>query len=289
MTTPDPEDRITLRQSWLGQLAMCPERARQDLMGISESTESSNTAIGTAVHYGIEQCLLEVMQTGDPFPLYETQQIAMGEWNRKEPEIVRWNHKPTEAADIIAANTEVWWNEVRAGVRPIAVEHEFNLPIVPARWTHDVGGSLIHPEIWLKGSIDCVQEPGLPIIDWKNPGRKPSSEWEKKRWSVQAAAYTWAMATERDAPLLPSGVPKQPQQFEFVHLVKGTVHRTLVDVGPAEWQSLIALATSAATLIAANLPVWPLTMSGWHCSPKWCGAWATCRGKVAGPDPWNQL
>ena len=161
-------------------------------------------------------------------------------------------------------------------MRPIAVEHDFNLPIVPESETH--------PEIWLKGTIDCVQELGLPTIDWKNPGRKPSSEWEKKRWSVQAAAYTMALAIEAGEES-----PSTPREFEFVHLVKGTVHRTLVEVGVAEWQSLIALAISAATLIAANLPVWPLTMSGWHCSPKWCGAWATCRGKVAGPDPWNQL
>ena len=271
-------DRITLRQSWLGQLAMCPERARQDLMGISESTESSNTAIGTAVHYGIEQCLLDQMQTGDPLPLHDTQEMAMGEWMRKEPEVVRWNHKRNEATEIILANTEAWWNEVRPGLHPTAVEYEFDLPIAPKTETH--------PEIWLKGTIDCVQEPGLPTIDWKNPGRKPSAEWEKKRWSVQAAAYTWALASEGQPPAF---TPSEPRQFEFVHLVKGTVHRTLVDVGPAEWQSLIALAMSAGTLIAANLPVWPLTMSGWHCSPKWCGAWATCRGAVAGPDPWNQL
>jgi len=271
-----PEDRITLRQSWLGQLAMCPERARQDLLGISESTESSNTAIGTAVHYGIEQCLLEQMQTGEPMALRETQEIAVGEWTRKEPEIVRWNHKTSEAVEIIAANTEAWWNEVRPGLRPTAVEHEFNLPLIV---DHE-------PEIWLKGTIDCVQEPGLPIIDWKNPGRKPSDAWEKKRWSVQAAAYTWAIGAEGESPTTSAS---EPRQFEFVHLVKGTVHRTLVDVGPAEWASLVMLARSAGTLIAANLPVWPLTMSGWHCSPKWCGAWATCRGKLAGPDPWNQL
>jgi len=274
--TSPPEDRITLRQSWLGQLAMCPERARQDLLGISESTESSNTAIGTAVHYGIEQCLLDQMQTGEPMTMRETQEIAVGEWNRKVPEIVRWNHKSTEAIEIIAANTEVWWNEVRPGLRPTAVEHEFNLPLV---LDHE-------PEIWLKGTIDCVQEPGMPIIDWKNPGRKPHDAWEKKRWSVQAAAYTWAIGAEGESPAISTF---EPREFEFVHLVKGTVHRTLVDVGPAEWASLVMLARSAGTLITANLPIWPLTMSGWHCSPKWCGAWATCRGKLAGPDPWNQL
>ena len=75
-----PQDRIILRQSWLGQLAMCPERARQDMLGISESTESSNTAIGTSVHYGIEQCLIEKMETGDPLPKSETICASIEEW-----------------------------------------------------------------------------------------------------------------------------------------------------------------------------------------------------------------
>ena len=85
-------EKIILRQSWLGQLAMCPERARQDMLGISESTESSNTAIGTSVHYGIEQCLIEKMETGTPLPKSETISASLEEWARKESEIVRWNH-----------------------------------------------------------------------------------------------------------------------------------------------------------------------------------------------------
>ena len=86
-----------------------------------------------------------------------------------------------------------------------------------------------------------------------------------------------------------SGMAAENTGFEFVHLVKGEVHRTVTDYGPVEWASLVALARSAGTLIAADLPVWPLRMEGWHCSPKWCGAWSSCRGRFAGPDPWNQL
>ena len=241
-TATGTDDRIILRQSWLGSLAMCPERARQDMLGISQSTESSNTAIGTAVHYGIEQCLITKMETGDPLPKSETICASIEEWVRKEPEIVRWNHK-----------VEL----------PLVVDHK--------------------PEIWLQGTIDCVQSFPRPIVDWKNPGRKPSDDWEKKRWSVQAAAYTWAVSAMSD------NILTEPLDFEFVYLVKGKVYRTTVNAGPAEWASLVALARSAGSLISANLPVWPLNMTGWHCAPKWCGAWATCRGRFAGPDPWNQL
>jgi len=268
-----PEDRIILRQSWLGTLAMCPERARQDMLGISESTESSNTAIGTSVHYGIEQCLIEQMETGDPLPKSETICASLEEWFRKEQEVVRWNHKVDECVKIIELNTSAWWDEVRQDIKPIAVEHKFELPLVVDH----------KPEIWLQGTIDCIQEFPRPIVDWKNPGRKPSDDWEKKRWSVQAAAYTWAVSAMADNNLT------EPLDFEFVYLVKGKVHRTTVNAGPAEWASLVALARSAGTLISADLPVWPLNMVGWHCAPKWCGAWSTCRGRFAGPDPWNQL
>jgi len=268
-----PADRIVLRQSWLNEMGMCPERARQSMLGISQDTQSTSTMLGTAVHYGIEQCLTEVMETGDPLTREQTVDVALGYWHDHRSEIVRWNHKEAEPPKIIEANAAVWWDEVRPVVRPTAVEWTFELPLVVDH----------KPEIWLKGTVDCVQEFPQPIIDWKNPGRKPSNDWEKKRWSVQAAAYTWAVATQSDNGLT------EPLGFQFVHLVKGKVHTTLVDSGPAEWASLVALARSAGTLIAADLPVWPLRMEGWHCSPKWCGAWGSCRGRFAGPDPWNQL
>ena len=265
--------RIVLRQSWLGSLAMCPERARQDMLGISASTESTSTMLGSSVHYGIEQCLTEKMQTGTPLSLDQTVAASMAYWDDNQHTIARWNHKKGEPEKIIQLNSSAWWTEVMPEVYPTAVEWTFELPLVVDH----------KPEIWLKGTIDCVQEFPRPIIDWKNPGRKPSDDWEKRRWSVQAAAYTWAVAAQADGGLT------EPLQFEFVYLVKGAVHRTLVDFGPAEWASLVALARSAGTLIAADLPVWPLNMTGWHCAPKWCGAWATCRGRFAGPDPWNQL
>ena len=70
-------DRIVLRQSWLGQLSMCPERARQDMLELSESSESTSTAIGTAVHYGIEQCLSETIRSKAPLSVEETVEASM--------------------------------------------------------------------------------------------------------------------------------------------------------------------------------------------------------------------
>jgi len=266
-------DRIVLRQSWLNTLAMCPERARQIWTGACVETGSSNTVLGSAVHYGIEQCLQEQIETGSPLPVAETTDAALGYWAEESKNDIRWNHKPTEPPVIIQKNVDVWHRELLPDLRPIAVEHQFELPLV-----------IDHkPEIWLRGTIDCIQEFPLPIVDWKNPGRKPHNEWEKKRWSVQAAAYTWAVSSDQRNGLT------EPLPFEFVYLVKGEVYRTVVNFGPAEWASLAALARSAGTLINADLPVWPLRMEGWHCSPKWCAAWSSCRGRFTGLDPWKQL
>tara|TARA_R100001082_G_scaffold73980_2_gene42664 strand:+ start:101 stop:781 length:681 start_codon:yes stop_codon:yes gene_type:complete len=224
--------------------------------------------IGTAVHYGIEQCLNETMMTGEPLSQLDSVDSSMGYWNEHSHEIDNWNHTRENAEEIIEANTKVWWNEVMPDIRPIAVEEQFEVPLT----TLESG-----TEVWLTGTIDCVQEFPYAITDWKNPGGKPRDEWLMKRWSVQAAAYTYAVNE-----LYKFG---EPLPFEFVHLVKGKVHRTTVNFGPAEWESLVALAHSAGTLIEANLSTWPLNMAGWWCSPKWCGAWKTCRGQYAGQDP----
>ena len=268
------DDRIILRQSWLGSLAMCPERARQDMLGISKSTESTSTMVGSAVHHGIEMCLQSFIDTGEHTSRDQTIADSLSYWNDNGHEIVRWNHKnEEECLEIIELNSAVWWDEVRSDLFPRSVEHKFEIPLVVDH----------KPEIWLHGTIDLLQHHPAPIVDWKNPGRKPHDDWEKKRWSVQAAAYTFAVASMIDGGI------NEPMQFEFVHLVKGKVYKNLVECGPADWASLVALARSAGTLITADLPVWPLQMSGWHCAPKWCGAWSTCRGRFAGPDPFKQL
>ena len=268
------DDRIILRQSWLGSLAMCPERARQDMLGISKSTESTSTMVGSAVHHGIEMCLQSFIDTGEHTSRDQTIADSLSYWNDNGHEIVRWNHKnEEECLEIIELNSAVWWDEVRSDLFPRSVEHKFEIPLVVDH----------KPEIWLHGTIDLLQHHPAPIVDWKNPGRKPHDDWEKKRWSVQAAAYTFAVASMIDGGI------NEPMQFEFVHLVKGKVYKNLVECGPADWASLVALARSAGTLITADLPVWPLQMSGWHCAPKWCPAWNSCRGRFAGPDPFKQL
>ena len=70
---------------------MCPEMARQNMLGLTENTESTSTMIGTAVHYGIEQCLLETMMTGDSLSREDMISGSMNYWLEHNNEVV-WTH-----------------------------------------------------------------------------------------------------------------------------------------------------------------------------------------------------
>lgn len=47
-------NRVYVRQSWLGDVMMCPERARLALKNPQIRMPSDATIIGTALHHGIE-------------------------------------------------------------------------------------------------------------------------------------------------------------------------------------------------------------------------------------------
>jgi hypothetical protein len=53
----ETEKRIYVRQSWLGDMAICPERARLGHVRPDLRTGSDATIIGTALHAGIEYVL----------------------------------------------------------------------------------------------------------------------------------------------------------------------------------------------------------------------------------------
>ena len=98
------EDRIVLRQSWLGTLSKCPEQARQIWEGVAVETDSSYTMLGTAVHSGIEQCLSAYIDTGTHLGRDTTIDAATAHWKDHEGDIVRWHHKPEAALDVIQKN-----------------------------------------------------------------------------------------------------------------------------------------------------------------------------------------
>ena len=57
MRTDELNKVVYVRQSWLGDMAICPERARLGMVRLEFRSGSDATIIGTAIHTGIESVL----------------------------------------------------------------------------------------------------------------------------------------------------------------------------------------------------------------------------------------
>ena len=57
MKVDEENKRVLVRQSWLKDMLLCPERARLSVIKPEFRTQNDSAAIGTAVHSGIESLL----------------------------------------------------------------------------------------------------------------------------------------------------------------------------------------------------------------------------------------
>lgn len=243
----------TFSASWLKDFATCPEKARRRYFNITASQSTSYTALGSAVHAGIEAALLNMIDGGDRHPelvAADKAQEVMGEPNYVPGSL--------DIPGLIAQHMESFRTQTLPHMHPLVVEEKFDLPVYLDAFR----------EIRLRGVIDCVDR-NLGIIDWKTAG-SPHKIWEKERYEIQPTIYTWAWSKLQ-------GVHVDHMRFVvFVHnkgVQEYTVQRKENHV---DWLRFQALA--AARLIETGLPVWTMNDSGWWCSEKWCAAWNECKG-----------
>lgn len=159
------------------------------------------------------------------------------------------------------------------------------------------GNSFIRPPPWLAGDqpwppggtdqYRCRACNGTGIVwDWKTAGRQYES-WEKERWAIQPSVYTWAACHEW--PELNDFT--DPHTFTYAVMLKnGSTAVQILDVErhQGHWNWMIRQARAIANMVRTNENgPWPLMDHGWHCSPKWCGAWDACKGaELEGTDAW---
>lgn len=266
---PDGRWEHTFSASWLSNFAVCPEQARQRYFKISEYSVNDYTALGSALHAGIEAALIAKKDGDGPTPGNAAEvSYATIERIEAEPgfEYKKWDHDSVRVQ--LSDHLATFWNEIYPILEPKAIEQEFNLAL------HTDGFRSIN----LRGFIDYVDtDPNMGVIDWKTSG-SPYKSWEKERYEKQPTVYPWAWEQL-------TGVPCDEMRYVvFVHGKSPQTFTVPRNPGHIEWLKRQALA--AARLIEANLSIWPMVDSGWHCSPKWCAAWDTCRGQFLGSNPW---
>jgi len=267
----------TYRQSTLDSLDLCLERGRLLLTGEMPRTETDSTAIGTSAHAAIEYCLTEIRDEDYTPPLGVLQELGQLEFEHLSQldnfEYVK--HTPEAARRLVDYCIESWYLEIMPPLAPRAMEFSFD-------------GLLIHEDdertIRINGTIDYDDElSGLG--DWKTAGQKYQA-WEKERWAIQPTVYTLAA---RIMGLESAKADRVPFTY-YVMTKSGKVRTQTITVyrHQGHWDWLVEKCIAVSKLVEADLQVWPKNDTSALCSPLYCGAWGTCKGKHYA-DGWPRL
>lgn len=264
----DPaNNRIYVRQSWLGDALICPQRARYALGLPSMRRGSDATAIGTAVHAGIEQYLGGHVSDLDTFLgnilAYVSQEMDK---DIKRTEI---SEDPEKMERCVTAMGTAWWTDIRPVV-PMGgkIEHKFE---APTGMTASDGS-----EIWFEGTIDYVAPDGT-LWDWKTSSRTYFGK-EKQSQAHQPTVY---VAASRRLGLIPD--TPEPSLFRFGVMVRQVTPKSqivTVQRGPEhiEWLTRQTRSVVDTALRSWGQPDWMMNDQHNLCSPKWCDYWTVCKG-----------
>jgi hypothetical protein len=264
----DPEtNRVLVRQSWLGDALMCPQRAKYALTMPSMRRGSDATAIGTGLHSAIEQVLRE-----DVFELEHMQANARLFVSKELDKDIKRTDLSSDMDHVnrcVDSMCDAWWNGIRPAVATGGlIEYRFVSPL----GVHASNGN----EIWLEGTMDYVAPDGV-IWDWKTAGRSYYAK-EKQTQSHQATCYITA---GRTLDLIPDGA--DPSIFRFgVMFRQDSPKSQIVTVtrGPEQTQWFarqVKSVVDSAIRSWANSD-WPMNDQHNLCSSKWCDYWNVCKG-----------
>lgn len=254
--------RIYVRQSWLNDVMLCPERARLGALYPTLRQGSDATIIGTAVHHGIEALLT----APDKYEFTELVKLSVD----KYAELAAEPHKETGIAEvplliesmILAFTTQVLPHVEHGG----KCEATFDVPL---------GIHLDGYEVYVQGTMDYVTPSGV-LWDWKTSSRV-YNERDKQASAIQATVYAYAAASLGWVP--------NPHHVDFSYGVmvrqqkpRGQVVRLHRNSEHFAWlknqvQSVVHMAHSLGTTGA-----WLRNDQGNLCSAKWCDFWKQCKG-----------
>lgn len=256
---------VYIRQSWLNDLAICPERARFKLEKPEMSSASDATIMGTAVHYGIE-CVLGGICLPDDMATN-----ALNKWEELKQEPYRiTNLDPDKSQVQIISMCEAWKDDILPFVQlggEIEMKFRFPLNATIGDWS-----------VWCEGTMDYVQPNGI-VWDWKTASRTYYAK-EKQSQAIQPTVYA--------AALNHLGLSDYPVEFRYGVMVRQekpkaqivSIHRTEAH---ERWlMHNIKPAVVNAVRVGINNN-WLMNDTSALCSEKWCDYWSLCKGAFLSP------
>ena len=265
----DDETIVWVRQSWLNDAMLCPERARLGVLKPEWRSGSDATVLGTAVHTAIEQVLRGacVIDSIDAAFVDGLEQAMVKEPNFKFQSMTSVADMENFGLVMCQSFARDIYPSVQLGGE---VEKTFATHLVTVE-------TPMHPKpvrIMLSGTMDYLQPDGT-VWDWKTAARKYSQS-EKQKQSIQASVYCYAVVNNGWA----SGYP-----VRFNYGVMTRVTNSVGQIVPvvrteshARW-----LQSQVTSVVLSGLAVglenqWFANDQNNLCSSKWCNFWSICKG-----------
>ena len=264
-------NRIYVRQSWLGDAMMCPERARLSALHPETRKENDSAMMGTACHTGIEAVLRGEIQPAD-IAEYSVNAFREAECHLAtlEKSINITNTDPGKWNSHIASMADAWARDIMPHV-PEGGESEFKFSTKVGA----IANELFEYELWFEGTMDYFHPAG--IWDWKTAARK-YYEAEKQTQNIQSSVYSEA-AYQMD-------LIDYPVEFNFGVMIRnasstGQIVRIKRREEHGHWiiNQTKSLVTSILTM-QKYLPSerWLVNDQHFLCSDRWCPVWSMCKG-----------
>jgi len=262
----EKEKRIYVRQSWLGDMAICPERARLGHVRPDLRTGSDATIIGTALHAGIESVLdNRSKEFGDMLEVVANEYETLEKTNYKKTNI-----DEEKIPAYLESMSLAFYNNILPHVEQGGeVEKYFQAPL---------GIEINGYGVWLEGTMDYITPSGV-IWDWKTSSRTYNIK-EKQKSAVQPTVYA-------EAAVQLGLCPDYPVQFKYGVMVRTETPKHQIAVVERTQQHGLWLRHLVRGAVTSALKTgyednWFMNDSSTLCSQAWCSYWDICKGAWCG-------
>lgn len=284
---PDGKWEHHIRQSDINTFLKCPEQFHRQLIDSSIKRDGDAAIVGSACHAVYAVYAIQLMSGQDVEGLSYALELGTSTiralWGEAEENHTLYQmqiENVNVAETMVRTAVHSWFNHVLPILVDNAeyiegVELSFDLPV-------QYGDTFVR-DIYLTGTMDL--KIATSIWDYKHSQSQKYTKgkaWQLSRYDPQATQYVWADT------ILTGEIPN----FSYVNINPSNGDIGFVEVEKrtkGDFGFHLATMNQIASMIESDLKIWPLGASDWWCSPKWCPAWATCRGSYIGDDPWNLM
>ena len=253
---------VYVRQSWLNDMVICPERARLGIIRPEFRSGSDATIIGTAVHAGIESVLDgKSSEFGDMLKVVSTEYDQLAALPHKVTNIDQ-----EKIPEYLEAMSLAFYDDILPKVELGGkVEHYFKVPL---------GITIQDYAVWLEGTMDYISPSGL-IWDWKTSSRAYYIK-DKQKSAIQPTVYGYAAKYEGlangDITEFNYGimVRSNPSKSQIGHITRTEGHYN--------WLKYFVRGAVGSCLKVGTDSEWFMNDSSTLCSSSWCSYWSICKG-----------